>query len=113
MSKDWCCSTLSPGFRAVIYTVLTCALSWSFLGALAGGMSVPLWALPMILMWIPALVALVLRGALREGYADAGFVIGQGRFWSLAYLVPLLVATLTYATTAALGEIQIHPYLRE
>lgn len=76
-------------------------------------MEVPFWALPLALMWIPALVALSLRGAFREGCSDAGFHVGRFRYWAVAYCVPLIAATLTYAGAWALRQVHIHPYLKQ
>ena len=99
--------------RAIIYTVVTCTLSWSFLVAIKGGLQLPPWAFLFVMMWIPAVVSLAMRGAFREGCADAGLLAGRFRYWAWAYLCPLALATVAYATACALQQVHITPYLKQ
>jgi uncharacterized protein len=103
---------LNPRTLTIIYTVITCVLSWSFLWAIKAGLSLPAWAFLGTLMWIPALVSIALRLAFRDGFADAGFCSGAFRYWALAYAVPLALATVTYVIAFAFQQVRVTPYLK-
>lgn len=64
-------------------------------------------------MWIPGAVALGIRALAGEGFADAGFLGGKFRWWMSAYLIPLAMASLTYAVAWAFGQVELTPYLKE
>jgi membrane protease YdiL (CAAX protease family) len=102
-----------PYPKAGLFVVLTCLLSWSFVWAVHAGLPIPPWAFALVLMWIPGTVALVLRLIFREGFADAGFRAGAGRFWLCAFAVPFLMASATYLAASALQLVSITPHLKE
>jgi membrane protease YdiL (CAAX protease family) len=102
-----------PKASAAIFVVLTCVFSWSFVWAVHAGLETPPWAFALVLMWIPGVVALVMRRTFHEGFADAGFRAGAGRYWLFAYAVPFLMACATYLAAAALQLVHITPYLKQ
>jgi uncharacterized protein len=104
---------LHPKRSAAIFVGLTCVLSWSFVWAVRAGLPIPPWAFALVLMWIPGTVALVLRPAFREGWADAGFTTGAGRYWLFAYAAPFLMASATYLAAMALQLVSLTPHLKE
>jgi len=48
-----------------------------------------------ILMWIPGLLAIVFRLALRLGFEDVRFILGRPRYYGYALLMPLALALVT------------------
>ncbi len=101
---------LSSKALAIVFTLTTFVLSWSFLW-LGSGLSPG--ALAIILMWIPGLVSIAFRLGFREGFADAGFQAAGLRFWLLAFSVPLGMATATYILAWVFGLVELTPYLKQ
>lgn len=60
------------------------------------GFRPPEWVAIVVLMWIPGLVSIALRAAFKEGFRDVGWRLGNGRYWSWAYLCPLGFAALSF-----------------
>jgi uncharacterized protein len=102
-----------PGRLALAYTLVTCALSWSFIWAATTRFQIPAWAFLIGIMWIPGTVSIAFRIAFREGFDDAGFHPGRLRYWLLASLVPLALATATYLVAWLFRQVEINPYLRQ
>ena len=100
-------------WAAIAYTVVTCLLSWSFLWALNAGLRVSAGLMPFVLMWIPGAVAVAFRLGSGEGFANAGFCAGALRYWVWAYVVPLGLATATYAAAWVLQQVDLTPYLKQ
>ncbi len=98
---------------AIAFTGVTCLLSWSYLWALRSGLRLPAGLVPFVLMWIPGTVAVAFRLGLAEGFADAGFRAGAGRYWAWAYAAPFGLATATYATAWMLQQVELTPYLKQ
>src|ERR1051325_6322620 len=98
---------------AIVYIALTFLVSWSFLWAIKAGLPLPTSVSFLILMWIPGILATALRIICREGFADAGLRAGQFRYWLLACLVPLALATTTYGAAWMLRQVHITPYLKQ
>ena len=98
---------------AVAFATVTCLLSWSYLWALRSGLRVPDGLVPFLLMWIPGTVAIAFRLGSGEGFSSAGLRAGPMRYWAWAYVVPLGLATATYAAAWALQQVHIHPYLKQ
>src|SRR5882762_8202269 len=103
----------NPRSLAAIYTTVTCILSWSYLAAMKVGIQLPAWAFAFVLMWIPGLVALALRFIFKQGMADAGFHPGAFRYWMIACITPLALATAVYGLAWILNQVHITPYLKQ
>src|SRR5262245_63252565 len=94
---------------AVAFTIVTCLLSWSLLWAVRSGLRLSPGLVPFVLMWIPGAVAVAFRLGSAEGFSNAGFRAGAGRYWIMAYAVPLGLATATYAAAWTLQQVQLTP----
>lgn len=84
-----------------IYTFLffSFVLSWSLMAyviSLGGMKGSGFWVLG--IMWVPGIVSLLVRKFFKMGFHDIGLQWGAWRFHALAFLVPLIVATLSYST---------------
>jgi membrane protease YdiL (CAAX protease family) len=98
---------------SIHFVFLACALSWTYLLVVNAGLAVPTWASPLILMWIPGTVSIVLRLVQREGFTDAGFRASPFSLWMWSYLGPMAIATLTYLLPIVLQQVQLSPYLQQ
>lgn len=93
---------LNAGLRAILYSVIVIWFTfylggWLFWKVPRTGLTKTLiywW--PLILMWIPGLLAMLFRIIFKEGFFDVGWKIGKPVYWALAFAVPFLMATLTY-----------------
>lgn len=64
---------------------------------------------PLILMWIPGILAFIFRGFTRQGFSDVGWQVGKKSYWFLAVGVPFIAATFTYAVGYFAGKVSINP----
>jgi uncharacterized protein len=62
---------------------------------------------PLILMWIPGVLAMLFRVITREGFFDVGWKAGKLTYWILAITVPFLMATMTYLVGYLTGIVSI------
>jgi uncharacterized protein len=104
---------LGPRWRIVAFVLITFGLSWTYLWTGITRLQMPVWVVSWSLMWIPAVVSIGFRFALREGFCDAGFRIGRVNDWLIACLVPFGLASATYLLAWLLGIVHITPYLRQ
>lgn len=98
--------------QVAVYVVLVLALSFAFQAWMirrAGGLAALGGLSAIVLMWIPALVALGMRSVAAEGFADAGFRRGPWRYWAWGYLGPLAFASFTYGAALATGVVGFEP----
>lgn len=94
--------SLSAVIKAFLYSVIVICLTyylgdWLFRKASRTELTKTLifwW--PLILMWIPGLLALLFRLIFKEGFSDTGWKFGKPVYWILAITVPFLMATMTY-----------------
>lgn len=88
----------------VAFLFVTFAASWATMGFVIhlGGIS-HAGAIILGVMWIPGLASLLIRAVLRTGYADIGWKPGSIKFHAIAFLVPLVVACITYAISWGAG----------
>jgi membrane protease YdiL (CAAX protease family) len=95
----------SAKHQAIIFTILTLAVSWAYEGFLIANDGIEKFGLPglIALMWIPGLIALMLRGFWKLGCQDAGFIGAQPRFFLWAVGLPLALAILTNLIAIPLG----------
>jgi membrane protease YdiL (CAAX protease family) len=100
-------------FLAIAYVVVCVGLSWSFIWATTLGLPVHGYAFLVVLMWIPGTVSIAFRLRFREGFQDIGRCVGKLRYWSIAILVPLALATATYILAWLIGQVHITPYLKQ
>jgi uncharacterized protein len=63
---------------------------------------------PLILMWIPGILAMVFRILSGEGFSDVGWKPGKLIYWVLAIIVPFLMATMTYLVGYLNGIVTIN-----
>ncbi len=62
----------------------------------------------MLLMWSPAVAAIVTRFAFQKNFAGFGFKIGELRWWLLAVVIPVAVGLVMFGTAWVTG---VAPFL--
>ncbi len=97
------------GIKAVFYSIVVCAFTYFFANWLffkaprSAVIESVMWWWPLILMWIPGVLAFLFRIFFKEGFRDAGWAVGKMRYWVLAVTVPLMVAVVSYAAAGWFG----------
>ena len=105
-------------FRAIIaYLLLVFGLTWPIEIVLAHRYlpgSAAYTAILVIVMFIPALSAIVVRLFIeRQGFADAGLRWGKGRYYLAAWLLPILFSAAAMGLTIWLRQAEFDPYMTE
>jgi uncharacterized protein len=98
--------------QVLIYVALTLVVSFALQAWMirrAGGLSALGGFAVLVLMWLPGLIALLVRLIGREGFSDVGWRLGRWRYWAWAYFAPLVLAAFTYGMTLAVGGVAFDP----
>jgi membrane protease YdiL (CAAX protease family) len=99
--------TNRPSWKVVLYILLVMAAAWGWLYSLRTGFHPGEPVAISVLMWIPGLLAIGFRLFFREGFFDVGWRVGQVRFWLIAYLVPLALASVSVVAALLLRKITL------
>jgi hypothetical protein len=103
----------SAGIKAGLYTVIVLALTYTSGTWLFGRaphtdfVNTLIFWWPLILMWIPGIIAFLFRIFFRDGFGDLGWKIGNVRYWALAIAAPFGMAVFTYAIGYLTGKVSI------
>jgi uncharacterized protein len=98
--------------QVLIYVALTLIVSFAFQAWMiraGGGLAALGGFAAFVLMWIPGLIALLVRLFGREGFGDVGWRLGPWRYWLWAYFAPIALAAFTYGMTLAVGGVSFDP----
>ena len=99
------------------YLLLVFGLSWPIEIVLVGRHplgSVPYTLLLVVVMFIPALSALIVRLFVeRQGFADAGLRWGRGRCYLAAWLLPVAFGLAAMGLAVRLRQAEFDPYMTE
>jgi membrane protease YdiL (CAAX protease family) len=105
--------TLQPSWKVALYVLLVIAAPWGWFCSFRMGFHPGEPVAISVLMWIPGLLAIAFRLFFREGFHDVGWRVGQARFWFIAYLVPLALASVCVFTALVLRKITLDSKLSD
>ena len=106
---------LSDKAQAIIFILITFAISWTIQYFMIHGQGIMDVSTDMALMWTPGVVGIVLSLAFGHKLKDIGFKIGSISNYLIAYAIPAVTALLILALLIffGLGSFEIKPSLFE